>query len=369
MFVRLFARAAGVPALLGALGTTAVRPLHAQGGALDIITGTVTDVTGKPVAGAVVEAFSIETEVTRKATTNDKGHYQILIDAGGGQSQYRVSVKAIGKNPAIYNVARQSDDDRIVLNVKLGEKAVQLQDLVARAAQRPNPDQNENRVTAGESSRSISGDQAMRLPIDASDLAALAALAPGVILTTGTDSTAATFSVAGQSAASNTYVVNGQTTSSTTVPQDAVRSTRVITNSYDVARGNFSGGMVSVTTKGGGNRVTGSLSSGLQSPSLAWGGNTCNSFGAGQTQEAFGGGFGGPLKRDKAFLFAGFNVSRRINPIPSLANADSSTLSRLGASVDSVNKFTQIVNGMGLTQQAGTISPNRNTDAFTSVVR
>src|ERR1019366_3410389 len=105
MFVRLFARAAGVPALLVALGTTAVRPLHAQGGALDIITGTVTDATGKPVAGAVIEAFSIETEVTRKATTNDKGRYQIIFQDGTGQ--YRISVKAIGKNPQIFNVARQ----------------------------------------------------------------------------------------------------------------------------------------------------------------------------------------------------------------------------------------------------------------------
>ncbi|MGH7594371.1 MAG: carboxypeptidase-like regulatory domain-containing protein, partial [Gemmatimonadales bacterium] len=264
MLVGLHPRMAGGFALLLAFTTLPVRPLHAQGGnGVDIIVGTVTDAAGKPVAGAVVEVFSIETEVTRTGKTNDKGQYRIIIDAGGGQSQYRISIKAIGKSPAIYNVARQPDDDRIILNVKLGETAVKLQDLVANSARRPNPDQNENRVTAGESSRSISGDQAMRLPIDASDLAALAALAPGVVLTTGTDSTAATFSVAGQSAASNTYVVNGQTTTSSSVPQDAVRSTRVLTNSYDVARGNFSGGMVSVTTKGGGNRVTGSLSSGL----------------------------------------------------------------------------------------------------------
>ena len=142
--------------LLLVLAAFAVRPLEAQGGnSVDIIVGTVTDATGKPVAGAVVEAFSIETEVTRKGTTNDKGQYRIIIDAGGGQSQYRISIKAIGKNPAIYNVAKQSDDDRIILNVKLGETAVKLQDLVSTAARRPNPDQMENRQTAGESSRSI----------------------------------------------------------------------------------------------------------------------------------------------------------------------------------------------------------------------
>lgn len=370
MLVRRYARAVGGLALMLTLTGIAVRPLHAQGGnSVDIIVGTVTDATGKPVAGAVVEAFSIETEVTRTSRTNDKGQFRIIIDASGGLSQYRISIKAIGKNPAIYNVVRQSDDDRIVLNVNLGETAVKLQDLVANAVRRPNPDQNENRVTAGESSRSISGDQAMRLPIDASDLAALAALAPGVILTTGTDSTAATFSVAGQSAASNTYLVNGQTTSSSTVPQDAVRSTRVITNSYDVARGNFSGGMVSVTTKGGGNRVTGSLSSGLQNQTLAWGGNTSNAFQAGGTRENFGAGFGGPLKRNVTALFGGFQVNRRLQPIPSLDIADPTTLSRLGASPDSVNKFIQLVQRTGLTQQAGAISSTRSTDQLTSVLR
>jgi hypothetical protein len=370
MLVRPYVRSSSALALLLALAAFAVRPLHAQGGNnVDIILGTVTDAAGKPVSGAAIEVFSIETEVTRTGRTNDKGQYRVIIDAGGGQSQYRVSIKAIGKNPAIYNVARQSDDDRIILNVKLGETAVKLQDLVANSARRPNPDQNENRVTAGESSRSISGDQAMRLPIDASDLAALAALAPGVILTTGTDSTAATFSVAGQSAASNTYVINGQTTTSTTVPQDAVRSTRVITNSYDVARGNFSGGMVSVTTKGGGNRVTGSLSSGLLSPDLAWGGNTSNAFGAGNTRENFGGGFGGPLKRNVTALFGGFQVNRNRQPIPSLDIADPTTLSRLGASPDSVNKFIELVGATGLTSQAGAISSTRSQDQFTSVVR
>jgi hypothetical protein len=370
MLVRLFARTTSACALFIALAAVAPQALLAQGGnSVDIIIGTVTDATGKPVAGAVVEAFSIETEVTRKGTTNDKGQYRIIIDAGGGQSQYRISIKAIGKNPAIYNVAKQSDDDRIILNVKLGETAVKLQDLVSTAARRPNPDQMENRQTAGESSRSISGDQAMRLPIDASDLAALAALAPGVILTTGTDSTAATFSVAGQSAASNTYVINGQTTTSSTVPQDAVRSTRVITNSYDVARGNFSGGMVSVTTKGGGNRVTGSLSSGLQNQTLAWGGNTDNAFNAGNTRENLGAGFGGPLKRNVTALFGGFQVNRRLQPIPSLDIADATTLSRLGASPDSVNKFIQLVGATGLTGQAGAISSTRTQDQFNSVVR
>ncbi|MGH7584191.1 MAG: carboxypeptidase regulatory-like domain-containing protein, partial [Gemmatimonadales bacterium] len=364
MLARFFARTLGVFGLVLAVGALAARPLHAQ---VTIIVGTVTDPTGKPVAGARVEAFSIETEVTRPATTNDKGQYRIIFNDGG--AEYRISIKAIGKSPAIYNVMQQTDDDRIILNVNLGEQATKLQDLVSNAARRPNADQEENRVTAGESTRSISGDQALRLPIDASDLAAIAALAPGVILTAGTDSTAATFSVAGQSAESNTYVVNGMTTSNSTVPPDAVRNTRVITNTYDVSRGNFSGGMVSVTTKGGSNRVSGSLSSNFQNQSLAWGGNTGNSFGAGQTNERIGGGFGGPLHRDHTFLFGSFNFTRQVSPLTSLVEADPTTLARLGATPDSVAKFEQVVDGYGLTARAGNIASNSSNNSFQGVTR
>ena len=235
---------------------------------------------------------------------------------------------------------RQPDDDRISLDIQLGTQAVTLQDLVANANRRPDLSGND-RPTAGETSIFITGDQAMRLPIDATDLAALAALAPGVILTAGTDSTAATFSVLGPERRSNSYVVNGMTTSNTTVPQDAVRTTRVITNTYDVSRGGFAGGQVSVTSKGGSNRVSGSLSSHYQDQNLAFGGNTSNVFRSGNTNEQLGGGYGGPLKRDKIFLFGSLQLNRRLKPLAALNLADDATLLRLGAAPDSVEQVHQ----------------------------
>ena len=228
------------------------RAASAQGGNIDIISGTVTDAGGKPVPGARVTALSIETDVTRQTTTKPNGQYILFFNDGGGE--YRVTVTAIGHTPYIVNVTRQSDDDRIDLDVRLGDQAVRLQDVVAVGNRRPNLDAL-NVPTPGSTERNITGEEAMRLPIDASDLSALAALAPGVIFTEGTDSTASSFQVAGQSAESNSYLVNGMTSSSTSVPQDAVRSTRVITNSYDVARGGFAGGQVLVTTKGGSNQI------------------------------------------------------------------------------------------------------------------
>jgi hypothetical protein len=357
-----------VSALLFVAAAHLARPhtALAQGGNLDIIEGKVLDKDGKPVPNATIEALSIQTDETRRATTKADGKYIIFFNDGGGQ--YRITARAIGHNPFIQNVTRQEDDDRIDLDITLGSQAVRLQDIVASTSRRPDLTR-EDRPTAGETGLFITGDQALRLPIDATDLAALAALAPGVIFTSGTDSTASTFSVAGQSAESNSYQVNGMTTTSTTVPQDAVRTTRVITNTYDVARGGFAGGQVSVTSRGGGNRVTGSLSSRFQNQDLAWGGNTSNAFGQGTTNELLSGGFGGPIKRNHTSLFGSLQVTRRLQPLPSLNIADDATLQRLGASPDSVAKFISTVNGLGLTGLAGDISSDRTSDQYSSLDR
>lgn len=366
---RLFGRPWG--ALIGLLVLLAAgaRPASAQqGSAVDVITGTVTDETGKPVAGANVEAYSIESQVTKKTVTNDKGRYTIFFNDGTGQ--YRVTVRQIGKQPFIQNVSRQTDDDRIILNVKLGERPVQLADIAARGNRQPIGNQND-RPTPGSTERQVSADQAAKLPIDASDLAALAALAPGVVVTPGSDSTATAFSVAGQNTSQNNFVVDGSSMSggNSSLPQDAIRGTRVITNTYDVARGQFSGGQVSATTRGGSNVKQGSLSANLQDRHLAWGQATDNVFTAGQTSQQLGAGFGGPIKRDKLFLYGAVQLNRQLSPIATLDAADATTLSRLGASVDSVNRFITLADATGLTSRAGTIDNNRTNNRFTGTLR
>ncbi len=334
----------------------APRAIAQSGSNVDVITGTITDGTGAPVVGATIEAFSIETEVTKRQDTNDKGRFTIFFNDGGGQ--YRITVRAIGKQPFIANVTRQSDDDRITFNVKLGERPVQLQDLTARAQRAPTGNENE-RPTPGSTERNISAAQAARLPIDASDLAALAALVPGVVMVPGTDSTPLSFQIAGQSSGANNFVVDGLSSTGTNIPQDAIRNTRVITNTFDVSRGGFSGGQVSATTRGGSNVVQGSVTGNFRDKNLAFGSATDNVFTSGQTQQNISGGFGGPLKRDKIFLFGSFSTRRDLSPMASLDAADATTLARLGASPDSVSRFIQLANGTGLTQRVGVVDPNR----------
>src|SRR5438128_483412 len=92
-------------------------------------------------------------------------------------------------------------------------------------------------VVTGPDAKPLAGEQVERLPVDASDLAGLAALAPGVVPIGATDSTGTAFSVAGQRPTANNITLDGLSFGGASIPQDATRSTRIITNTYDVARG------------------------------------------------------------------------------------------------------------------------------------
>ncbi|PKL93124.1 MAG: hypothetical protein CVV20_05250, partial [Gemmatimonadetes bacterium HGW-Gemmatimonadetes-1] len=147
--------------LLAGLAVLVLAPELAaqQGSAVDVIVGTVTDSAGTPVGGATVEAYSIETQVVRKTTTNEKGRYTIFFNDGGGQ--YRITITMIGKTPALFNVARQQDDDRIMLDVQLGDRPTRVQDLTV-TARRGLPGGN-NAPTPGSTERNFSAEQALRL--------------------------------------------------------------------------------------------------------------------------------------------------------------------------------------------------------------
>ena len=96
----------------------AAAPARAQvGSTTDIIVGKVTGPDSMPVVGARVEVKSVETGITRRKTTNDKGAYSILFPDGGGT--YELKITYIGFGPYSTTVARQADEDRLVANVRL----------------------------------------------------------------------------------------------------------------------------------------------------------------------------------------------------------------------------------------------------------
>lgn len=349
-----------------ALLCSTARHARAQvGSTTDIIMGKVTSPDGAPVVGARVEITSSETGITRRKTTNATGDYSILFPDGGGS--YTLKVSFIGFGPYAGNVSRQSDEDRLVANVRLSRNATVLAAVQVRA--NTGNGQQQDRPTAGSQERNLSAAQLDRLPIDKGDLASIAALAPGVIGTSATDSTAAAFSVGGQPTNQNQITLDGLSFGSGSVPSEAVRSTRVITNTYDVSRGQFTGGQVASTTRGGTNNVQGVFTYALRDPELEFVDESSATFGQKYMQNSLSFGAGGPIVEDDMFIFGAASVSRRTNPLSSLLAANTQTLTRLGASQDSVTRFLDRLNTIGVRATLPGIPDERLSDNASAIVR
>lgn len=335
------------------------------GSTTDIIMGRVIGADSVRVGGARIEVTSVETGITRRKTANDRGEFSILFPDGGGSYTLRASF--LGYAPFSMSVQRQADEDRLEVVVHLTRNPQVLQAVTVRATN--TRDNQQDRPTAGSTERNLSPAQLDRLPVDKGDLASVAALAPGVIGTAATDSTPAAFSVAGQPTSQNQITLDGLSFGSGTVPQEAVRSTRVITSTYDVSRGQFTGGQVASTTRGGTNNLQGTFSYALRDPSLEFVDESSASFGQKYQQNSFSFGLGGPIVEDEAFVFGAASISRRTNPLSSLTAADAQTLARLGASPDSVRRFLGRVATYGVAPTLPGIPGERLADQASAIVR
>src|SRR6184192_3207586 len=330
----------------------------------DIITGMVTGPDGQPLAGAVVEAVSVETQLSRQRTTDPRGRFTILFPDGGGR--YELVVRFIGMAPARLSVARQADEDRIVANVRMDLLAVALEPVTVQGRSEP---QGIDRLGPGATGSDLRADVVTRLPVEASDLNTLATLAPGVVGLRETDSTPAAFSVAGQRLTANRVTLDGMSFSDGSVPQDAIRATRVVTNTYDIARGQFSGGLVASTTRSGTNVPQGAFTYNGRDRALAWGGVTASPFSQGYTQNQIGGGMGGPVVRDRLFVFGALQGRWKDQALPSLATADAATLERLGVSPDSAARFLALAGTTGAPMTVPDLPGDRATDNSVALLR
>lgn len=345
--------------------SAAIQTANAQiGSTTDIVTGVVRREGNTPVEGAQVEVTSLETNITRRARTNAQGKFTVLFPDGGGQ--YRIRARALGLAPQEVLVTRQSDEDRLVAEVHMTSTPTQIAGVTIRGRQ--DAPRDLERPTPGSTERLMTTDQAARLPIDPADLLALALASPGVVSITGSDTTPNAISVAGLGPGANNITLDGLSFGSSQVPQEAVRSTRVITSSYDAARGQFSGGLISSTTRSGTNTMQGNLSYALRDRDLAIEGEDPSPAAQGFTQNQVSGGLGGPIVQDKLFWFGSLQLRRRNDVVPSLGNADAATLMRFGVSPDSVSRFTTLLTNYGVSPFAIT-ADDRLSDNASAIVR
>jgi hypothetical protein len=338
------------------------------GSTTDIITGRVLTPDKKPAPSVVVEVTSFETQIKRTKRTNTDGRFTVLFPDGGGQ--YQVVVKAVGFGSVRRNIARQGDEDRLVVEdiVLGGPQPAQLSAVNVSTGRRGQGNQRE-RPTAGSQEVGLRSDQVLRLPVDANDLAALAALAPGVVITGANDTSLAGISIAGQRSSATSITLDGLSMGNISVPQEALRGTRVIINTYDVTRAGFSGGQIASTTRGGTNQPLGSFTLQHRDPQLESYPGSDEILNQRYTQSQLSGSFGGPIIKDKLFYNTSGQFRRQDNPFLSLLNVKPATYRALGLSKDSIDRFTGLASGFGVPLQAAEAPDEYTNDNATGVAR
>src|SRR5205809_462837 len=262
-----------VATLAAVLLAHASRAAAQVGSSTDIIMGRVVGPDSAPIAGARVLIASVATQATKNTLTHADGRFTVLFRDGGGSD--RVLVTFIGMRPANVTVQRQADEDRLVVTVKMSSNPQQLSTIQVRGRVSSAPAAASN---AGGSGRVLPSQLLERMPMNAGDLEATATLVPGVIPIGATDSTRASFSVAGQPASQNNITVDGMSFLFGSVPQDAVRQTQVVLNAYDVSRGQFTGGQIATTTKSGTSTFQGTANFTGRLPQTQFAGNAADAF-------------------------------------------------------------------------------------------
>ncbi len=282
------------------------------------VAGTVETQTGAPVSGATVTLQSVSQGFTRTYTTGADGSFRAvalpqgqyvatITSSGNDVLTETISVGAGGTTSLIFTVGRagaapasddaSSVDDIVVIGVR---QAVSEFDATTTGLT----------VNVEELSRNI--------PI-ARDANAVALLAPGVTASDGAFGGIPT--IGGSSAGENTYFINGLNitkfrdfTGSSIVPFEFYQTLETKTGGYQAEFGRGTGGVLNGTTKSGGNEwefgITGywspdSLRSDSPDTYLAQ-----NKFDEVESSDVIID-FGGPIIRDRLFLFGLYNFRDR----------------------------------------------------------
>ncbi len=331
-----------------------------QQAATATIEGVVTDPNGAVVQGAKVTARNVGNGFTRELTTDDSGIYRLTALPPGN---YQLSASAQGFAENKYGSITLNVGQKLNLDLML---RVNVTETVEITAQGTVVETTRTQVSGAVDERAVRD-----LPVNGRNFLDFVTLTPGVVR----DPRGGDLSFGGQKGTLNSIQIDGVDnnnlffgqalgrTGSGRAPyqfsQDAVQEFQVNTNSYSAEFGRAAGGTINVITKSGSNEFHGAAfdfyrdralnanslryDAGLESftggrPSLIPNGRlfdtrrllpdgsnnpTFNTVIGAPTKppyhfHQFGGNFGGPIKKDRAFFF--FNYDGQRNTQPNLVN-------------------------------------------------
>jgi len=286
------------------------------------IRGSVKDPSGAIVQGATVTASQAGTSAARSATTDKDGDFEIPEVPVGA---YSVTVEARGFKKYVAKEVGVSIGHVTVVNIllQIGE-AAETVTVEAQAGQ--------VETTSTQLGAVVNDRAATELPLNTRDVYQLLQLQPGVQSQVGANlfygsSNAGVVSVNGGRGRANDYMVNGGNANDVFVnlpaiqpSPDAIEEFRVLTNTFDAEFGRNSGAVVNVVTKSGTNKIHGDVYEFIRNTVLDAGNYFDNASGlptADFKQNQFGGTIGGPIKKDKTFIFGSYEGRRNRQGISS----------------------------------------------------
>lgn len=293
------------------------------------ISGQVTDETGAAIPRAKVRAIQRSTNQVTEVLANHEGFFAMPYLQ---PSTYDIDIEAPGFNKLRQENVALMVAEKLDLPVRLKVGKV-TDEITVSAAAEP--------LQTGDASGGVNFDslQTSEYPLNGRQVYMLMDLTPGVLFTqeqfgssgySGTRGwdTSGAYVMNGGVSGTNSFSLNGAPISLTGSWQvapnvDAIQEFKVMTNTYDAAIGRTGGGSVNTTLKSGSNKWNGTLFEFMRNSLLDANYTQNNKVGAPRGKHItnqFGGTVGGPLRRDKDFLFLSFEGFRERVPFPAVAN-------------------------------------------------
>jgi len=269
------------------------------------VQGDVLDEKGGSVAGATVEAKNLSTNFVKTDITDTDGHFAFLSLAPG---RYSLTISKQGFASVLQQNVDLTVGQTITIPVTLKVSSVAQQIVVT--------DVPVIETTKTESSSTLNELTVSSTPVLGRKFEDLLTLTPGVAITQGPDGDEINFN--GQRGVFNNISLDGGDynngffgeqlggqRAAIDITLDAVKEFQVIASGASAEFGRTAGGVVNVITKSGTNQVHGSGFEYFRTESLTAAtsdGKPLKDF----RRNQFGGTLGGPIVKDKMFIFGAF---------------------------------------------------------------
>jgi hypothetical protein len=221
------------------------------------LSGTVTDASGATVPEAKITLTNRATHASRTLTSNETG---LFVVPDVDQGVYDITVEKAGFKRLTSTGVMVNPEDRLSLGVMVLEVGAPSDTVTVVA----DAGQMQLQADSGERSEAVVGEQLRDLALNGRNIHDLAKLIPGVAQPGGANevsnlSAIGSYQINGARVTMKDMTVDGSSITRTdqqaqqvTINPDAVGEIKILTSNYQAEFGKAAGGVVVVTTKGGG---------------------------------------------------------------------------------------------------------------------